>query len=348
MFSRRQKTYYLVIYDIQENLFFLVIKPRFNHIEICPLHLIPLYTISSDIFKNSSTFLFCVIRNMIFFINAVARKVCRCHHQIVLFSSFNIISKVMKNSPKEWFEQAIFDEHINYLEYNKFTDPIEIGTGGFGTVTKYNWKDCELTVALKCLKVDKSLDEKSIKDFIKELKLLQKTHYHPNTIKLYGITKDLCESYNIVLQYADEGNLREYFKRNFAKLEWADKLLIAKGIAFGLLFLHNNNIIHRDLNILMHQGQPKIADFGLSKQTNGTSSTLNSVINGVPAYIDPQCFLDENYKRDMKSDVYSFGIILWEISSGMPPFQHISNAMVVAIHILNGKREESKDGTPPQ
>ncbi|KAF0499726.1 kinase-like protein [Gigaspora margarita] len=254
----------------------------------------------------------------------------------------------MKNSPKEWFEQAIFDEHINYLEYNKFTDPIEIGTGGFGTVTKYNWKDCELTVALKCLKVDKSLDEKSIKDFIKELKLLQKTHYHPNTIKLYGITKDLCESYNIVLQYADEGNLREYFKRNFAKLEWADKLLIAKGIAFGLLFLHNNNIIHRDLNILMHQGQPKIADFGLSKQTNGTSSTLNSVINGVPAYIDPQCFLDENYKRDMKSDVYSFGIILWEISSGMPPFQHISNAMVVAIHILNGKREESKDGTPPQ
>ncbi|KAF0499732.1 kinase-like protein [Gigaspora margarita] len=257
----------------------------------------------------------------------------------------------MKNSPEKWLEQAVFDEHINYLEYNKFTDPIKIGTGGFGTVTKYNWKDCELTVALKCLKVDESLDEKSIKDFIKELKLLQKTHYHPNIIKLYGITKDLCESYNIILQYADEGNLREYLKRNFAKLEWADKLLIAKGIAFGLLFLHNNNIIHRDLhskNILMHQGQPKIADFGMSKQINGTSSTSYSVAHGLPAYIDPQCFKIPNYKRDMKSDVYSFGIILWEISSGKPPFQHFEDLIMVVFHILNGGREVQIEGTPPQ
>ena len=44
--------------------------------------------------------------------------------------------------------------------------------------------------------------------------------------------------YNIVLQYANEENLREYLKANFIKLQWADKLYFAKEIVLGLLFLH--------------------------------------------------------------------------------------------------------------
>ena len=51
----------------------------------------------------------------------------------------------------------------------------------------------------------------------------------------------------MVLQYAEDGTLREYLMANFTKLQWTDKLRIAKEIAFGLLFLHNNDIIHRDL-----------------------------------------------------------------------------------------------------
>ena len=53
------------------------------------------------------------------------------------------------------------------------------------------------------------------------------------------------------MQYANEGNLREYLKGNFIKLQWADKLYIAKEIVLGLLFLHENNIIHRDLVSIM-------------------------------------------------------------------------------------------------
>ncbi|RIB23140.1 kinase-like domain-containing protein [Gigaspora rosea] len=80
----------------------------------------------------------------------------------------------------------------------------------------------------------------------------------------------------MVLEYADEGTLRDYLMVNFTKLQWTDKLHIAKEIALGLLFLHDNNIIHRDLhskNILIYQKQPKITDFGLSKQINEISMT---------------------------------------------------------------------------
>ncbi|RIB23143.1 hypothetical protein C2G38_898336 [Gigaspora rosea] len=75
----------------------------------------------------------------------------------------------MANIPEELLEKAISDEHINCIDYNKFTDPIVIGIGGFGKVLKYEWRDSGLTVALKYLKVDTSIDESIIKDFINEV-----------------------------------------------------------------------------------------------------------------------------------------------------------------------------------
>ncbi|KAF0483180.1 kinase-like protein [Gigaspora margarita] len=146
----------------------------------------------------------------------------------------------------------------------------------------------------------------------------------------------------MILQYADDGALREYLEVNFTKLRWVNKLCIAKEIALGILFLNDNNIIHRDLhskNILIHQGQPKITDFGLS-QLNEMSTTSSSIVHGMPAYIEPKCFIDPKYKRDKRSDVYSFGVILWEISSGRPPFQTFQSRDALVIHIFQGNREE--------
>ncbi|KAF0555166.1 hypothetical protein F8M41_017931 [Gigaspora margarita] len=89
-------------------------------------------------------------------------------------NSLSITTSYLSNLTisEEWLKKAISEGHINYIEYNKFTNPIFIGIGGFGTVFKYDWRDIELTVALKCLKVDKSIDEKTIEDFINEVLLL--------------------------------------------------------------------------------------------------------------------------------------------------------------------------------
>ncbi|CAB4472837.1 unnamed protein product [Rhizophagus irregularis] len=76
-------------------------------------------------------------------------------------------------------------------------------------------------------------------------------------------------SYILVLEYANEGNLRDYLRNNFASLEWNHKIQMALDITNGLKFLHSKEIIHRDLhskNILVNNGKLLIADFGLSKK----------------------------------------------------------------------------------
>jgi hypothetical protein len=87
-----------------------------------------------------------------------------------------------------------------------------------------------------------------------------------------------------------------------------------------------------------------IADLGLSKQL--TEATSHSIVYGMPAYIDPQCFKKDSYIRDKKSDIYSLGVLLWEITSGYPPFPEIQ-MQTLGFKIAMGLRENPIDGTPP-
>src|ERR1051325_4678280 len=90
-----------------------------------------------------------------------------------------------------------------------------------------------------------------------------------------------------------------------------------------------------------------IADLGLSKDlNNSTSSSASSALKffGMPAFVEPQCFKNETYKRDKRSDIYSLGTLLWEISNGHAPFKSFSR-YVIPSKILRGERELPIEGT---
>ena len=91
-----------------------------------------------------------------------------------------------------------------------------------------------------------------------------------------------------------------------------------------------------------------MADFGLSKRID-ESSNLQSKLFGIIPYTDPIIFTNQkNYSLNEKSDVYSIGILLWEISSGCPPFANESYDISLAINISQGRREESIPNTPEE
>jgi serine/threonine protein kinase len=66
---------------------------------------------------------------------------------------------------------------------------------------------------------------------------------------LFNFSDPLSNNFAMVLEFANQGTLRQYLKDRFNSLEWEDKIQMALGIASGLNCLHSRGIIHRDLVI---------------------------------------------------------------------------------------------------
>src|ERR1051325_3627004 len=96
----------------------------------------------------------------------------------------------------------------------------------------------------------------------------------------------------------------------------------------------------------------KLADFGLSKRIEDASNSQSKLFGIVP-YIDPKSFNrqrnnNSQHSLNKKSDIYSVGVLLWEISSGQPPFYNEGQPYDIglALDILQGLRETPIPNTP--
>lgn len=118
-----------------------------------------------------------------------------------------------------------------------------------------------------------------------------------------------------------KSTLREYFEtRNYSgfPFEITDELHIFKQILKGLKHIHENDIIHGDLNPMNiffgDKMEVKIGDFGLSKKTDDKDNFIDSDSYGNVLYMSPETEL--KYLINKKSDIYSIGIIYYETIKG--------------------------------
>ncbi len=93
----------------------------------------------------------------------------------------------------------------------------------------------------------------------------------------------------------------------------------------------------------------KITDFGISKNQNNQTTTAYVGNFGIIAYMEPKRIINPKFPYTKSSDIYSFGVLMWEISSGYPPFKDDnSNPIALAISINNGFRETTVPDTPKE
>jgi serine/threonine protein kinase len=140
-------------------------------------------------------------------------------------------------------------------------------------------------------------------------------------------------------------NLREYMQQYHKQLAWKDRTKIAFVIIDALRWIHKENSIHRDLhsgNILYSQFDDfwQISDLGFC----GPADKPSKSIYGNLPYIAPEIISGRKYT--LASDVYSIAMLMWEISSGQPPFNNYEHDYDLAMNIINGIRPRIVSGTP--
>ncbi|RIA90864.1 kinase-like domain-containing protein [Glomus cerebriforme] len=155
---------------------------------------------------------------------------------------------------ENWYQTAIEKYEINEISYKELLskEQTRIGRGAFGIIYKTK---CESigNVAIKEVSTTLEDDETCINNFINELKIHSRIE-HERIIQFYGISQNIDDGmYYVVLEYANQGNLREFLiKKKNCNFEWKERLQLAVQIAEGLLYLHDYlNIAHRDLVIIL-------------------------------------------------------------------------------------------------
>jgi serine/threonine protein kinase len=220
-------------------------------------------------------------------------------------------------------------------EFNHYQILEKLGAGGMGEV--YLAEDTKLNrkVALKLLPLQFSQDAERRKRFEKEARAVSYLN-HPNIITIYGI--EHTEDFNFIVTELVEGKtLRELI----AKKPFSPKETIEIGIqiADALDSAHSLGIIHRDIkpaNIMIRQDNiVKILDFGLAKLSKhgGDSAdfetrehTAPNGVMGTINYMSPEQALGETV--DFRTDIFSFGVVLYEMLTGVKPFDGVSDAAV--------------------
>jgi serine/threonine protein kinase len=223
------------------------------------------------------------------------------------------------------------------VPYEDLRDEEDVGQGAFGLVVKARWG--ELTVAIKYLY--------NSREMRRELDNLKRVLGGEHIVRIYGLTTGVHGLSGIVMEYYPNGTLRNYLASNFQQFTWECKFNIAQEIAKGLLFVHQQGLLHRDLhdcNILIDGGgHALIADFGLARPIIRDKTSGNRC--GLTAFIPPERLREEQGQFTERGDVYSLGGILWEITAGREPF-HGMSYIAVGIKVLKGKREKPINGTP--
>lgn len=221
---------------------------------------------------------------------------------------------------------------VGKLVGNRYEILEKIGDGGMATVYKARCRLLNRFVAVKVLKEEYVNDSVLTKKFATEAQAAASLS-HPNIVSIYDVGKEENINY-IVMELVVGKTLKDIIQKE-GKLHWKKACEIAYQISQGLEHAHKNHIIHRDIKpqniIVTNDMKVKVADFGIAKAVSSTTITMSLDTMGSVHYFSP-----EHAKGGVtteKSDIYSLGIVLYEMLTGILPFNGDSAVSIALKHV---------------
>jgi serine/threonine-protein kinase len=194
-----------------------------------------------------------------------------------------------------------------------------VGQGGSASVFLATDQHLSRRVAIKVLDPELASGV-TAERFLREIRFMASLQ-HPNIVPLLdgGQADELLYA---VMPYIEGATLRESLMDG--PMEIAEAARIIATMADALDYAHRVPLVHRDIkpeNILVSQGKPLLADFGVARAIGlaGDGLTAAGSIIGTLIYMSPeQATASSNV--DGRSDIYSLGCVLYELLTGRPPF----------------------------
>lgn len=215
-----------------------------------------------------------------------------------------------------------------------------LGTGGAGAVFKAYDTQLDRYVAIKRLlsKQEEEREDAQSSVLRKEAGSLA-TLQHPNIVSIFDLGSD-DEGMFIVMELLEGDTLADCIESGSLNLQ--DFYELASQTLEGALYAHSLSILHRDLkpeNIKVKRQpggrlQVKIVDFGLARLAYGArkqTEDQSGNVQGSIFYMAPEQFLRQ--PLDGRTDLYSLGCVYYQVLSGSRPFQHVTMAGVMDMHL---------------
>lgn len=207
-----------------------------------------------------------------------------------------------------------------------------IGIGGMADVYKAMDLLEDRTVAVKILKNEFAGNDDFVRRFRNESKAIAVLS-HPNIVKIYDVGFSDKMQF-IVMEYIDGITLKEFMEQQ-GVLKWKDSVHFIIQILRALQHAHDRGIVHRDIKpqniMLFPDGTIKVMDFGIARFAREEGKTISDKAIGSVHYISPE--QASGNITDEKSDIYSVGVMLYEMLTGVKPFDADTPIAVALMHM---------------